>query len=1720
MQRTGMWKRMTGVMIAVALFAFGGKGLLPAYAAESSVMGINRYERGVKGGVSLKTGNTYRLGGYSWMVAEQGTGYAVLQSNGVTSGCWPGYVISRFGNGSEYRADIDGQDISGYDKKTRELYEAIRSAEKPASYGRGLYLVGISKLGVADLKHFNRKGSVTSGGYRAPLMNAAKSWTGTYYYNGYASNQMHETAVCMYPDGKIHSDSDTYQGMTGNVAPAFNLDTSKVTLNGSELSIVSFAESTGIRAVQPVTSLTAGQTKALGEVISGVTYIDGTNVGRSAGYRISANVGTISGTNWTIPSSGAPKTATLIITETGSGRNLSIKKTVDITPDVTGLNVIQGITTVEEGSSAPLSSLFSSVQYSNGANAEYTVSMKTPNGGSIKNNIYTAPTGINRRMPVTLTVMDNTYSYVSEKTISIVPRAAKEIRIQRKSVFPGSLTEGTTADLASLIEVMGYDSGDQCDGEVRFELTDADRGEVDGTVYTAPKDLVDPISVRIGVKACGSAGEVDYKGKTAAFDVRIALDPNGGSENAVGFDDRSWYSFRDPESKIEWMYKLDPEGNIIGLYTENTGIDGIVDSGNCLNVPAKINGRPVAAIGGGTENHPFVPESCSEWSRISFPLSLHAINDYAFAGNTADAKVTIPSSICAVGLKAFYRSNLAEVRFPDFSGTVGSYAFGRTTNLRTLTARGSGDGMILSTASFADTALEDVTLTGNVTVHKKAFRDSNQLKRLTLNGAVRLEPYAVSDAGTLESLHLSGPVSIGSYAFRNNVSLQKLILPAGTSLGEYAFEGCTGLRWLEADCDLTSHSFEHTGNITRIVLGEGCESVAYDWEGNQTSFQGSTAEFSDGNDSDGQRNEDREFIDPGRIIYAKSSGTRYHFRNGDPKGSCFGASGTVQVYIPWDDADTAQVEHSREEDISLSGMNLWKNDVWRELKNAGNRTSVRIKPVVSPDEVMKRQGMAAEEQGEKTQTGIAAHYSGIILTSKELDKTKLTVRKMVGEKEGEFYPEDGFYAVRTSDVQEMLNGGAEMTAERIASFEPVLATEDDLKAGQTTGTLSVTVIVFFDGDGQRTFYAVPVSVRVEKYSAESYAEYAYGSYDAITSALVELEERMKEIENSLKNAGADSVETLIRELEDVRKQYSKLVETLSAYVSRNTADQSGFFGTTVAEDGTKTEVVFLEGRAVKYEKTDGTDPEGGPVYQARYDADGDGEAENIWFTVKHDGIHLTDQAGDEVKDDGTTASEGERGKVYEATLGILKKELAAQIDEICDRMDACDAGLKAMKEHLREAGAEAETQEGEDDYEKIVRAIDALSSKLNDAQSKAEGYRDALNSVLRSLKEEDGKEDKDRPLAGTLEEIYEKIAGLRENIAAAEENAAGLKEKLDRSDNGAAELRNLLKQREEDISSLKQQVESLIRTAQEYTDYTRDTEVNRNSASYVFGYDTGFERGKRSVNTGEYYRSGYAEGYRDGNRNAGSGSSGSDSKASYRKGYSDGLEDGVRSVDADSVYHRGYESGFAEGAASVRAGTGKEAGCESAYESGFAAGRKAAAEEAEQKDAADGILTEKTQSGPERRENAAAEKSRDIDRNRKMSRENAGEIPELPMELLGVRRIGDSKLSGKIRERREAEPAKKAWESEDTEASEKDWESGDTEASEKDWKSGDTEPAEKAWENGNAEPAGKVEERSDTETEIETEEETAAAFLLLASGAASLIGCVLHLKKKRRVRLP
>lgn len=121
---------------------------------------------------NLKLGKTYLFMGYDWIVCEivNNGRTAVIQSHGVTSGAWPGYVIPQFGNGNFYATDIDGEDISAYDDKMQALYDAIKNAEdSSASYGKGLFLISKEKAG------FTEWGKSGSGNYWQALKKAAEN---------------------------------------------------------------------------------------------------------------------------------------------------------------------------------------------------------------------------------------------------------------------------------------------------------------------------------------------------------------------------------------------------------------------------------------------------------------------------------------------------------------------------------------------------------------------------------------------------------------------------------------------------------------------------------------------------------------------------------------------------------------------------------------------------------------------------------------------------------------------------------------------------------------------------------------------------------------------------------------------------------------------------------------------------------------------------------------------------------------------------------------------------------------------------------------------------------------------------------------------------------------------------------------------------------------------------------------------------------------------------------------------------------------------------------------------------------------------------------------------------------------------------------------------------------------------------------------------------------
>ena len=182
----------------------------------------------------LEPGKTYKFAGYSWTACEVNNDrhVAVIQSHGITHGMWPGFVIPKFGNGNYYGRSIDGQDISDYDEKMSALYNAIKDVEdKSASYGKGLYLVSKEKAGYTewcepgsdDYWQALKKAAGNASSFGCPNNYA---WLGTVYGSDYA--------WCVGSSGNVY---DYSQNSDYVVAPAFNLDLSKVEVVGDEIII-------------------------------------------------------------------------------------------------------------------------------------------------------------------------------------------------------------------------------------------------------------------------------------------------------------------------------------------------------------------------------------------------------------------------------------------------------------------------------------------------------------------------------------------------------------------------------------------------------------------------------------------------------------------------------------------------------------------------------------------------------------------------------------------------------------------------------------------------------------------------------------------------------------------------------------------------------------------------------------------------------------------------------------------------------------------------------------------------------------------------------------------------------------------------------------------------------------------------------------------------------------------------------------------------------------------------------------------------------------------------------------------------------------------------------------------------------------------------------------------------------------------------------------------
>ena len=842
------------------------------------------------------------------------------------------------------------------------------------------------------------------------------------------------------------------------------------------------------------------------------------------------------------------------------------------------------------------------------------------------------------------------------------------------------------------------------------------------------------------------------------------------AENSTGFDDTMWYSFED--NGVKWMYKLNGVGEIIGLYIDpsTTNISSIMTSSGALVVPDKINDRTVTKIGGGSEDKPFIPASKAGWTSLSLPSSVTTINDYAFYQSQTEADIVIPNTVTAIGTKAFFGAKIRSVLLSEMQGSIGSYAFSSCDNLASVTIKATSDsGRRLDIASgvFSEASkLSTVTISGNVNLGDASFRGVTNLA--TLN------------------LQTGSNINIGSHAFSDSNKLTKLYVPQKVVLNEYSFENMSALAELETDVDLPAHSFNNCPSVSKLILDEGVNRISYDWESHNSTVLS-------------------------RNVYIKNAETVIEYYGKDSTYySALGSSGDVEVYYANGGNNAGSAVTPNGNVLSINAITSALNTEYRTYFT-GTASTVHFN--TSSDNFSDLDNVK-DNNANSTQTGISAFYNGVVLTSKQLDMSKMAVKQMYNSDERDAYDSSQFHVIRTSDFRE-LNTNSNVTLESIKEFENLTAAETDLSSTSTTsGVMDVTVLVFYDVDGNVVnegdaagFFNTAVSVRVEKYAAKTYIEQQYGSYENIANKLVEYENQINNLKAELAKADVDSIDKLTTELAQCKLAYAELVKELEKYVSNNTTDNSGYFGKTDDGNGNEVDVIYINGTPLQYEDTGNTDSNGNKIYKTTYDADGDGTPEEIYVVVKDDGVHLVDADGNP-----KTNSDGE-DIVYKDTLGALQRRLTAQIAAIEVELKKCDDGFNAIKDALSDAGITIDPDGDVDEYTQIVNAVKNLASKVNDlttdldnANEQIKGYSGSLDTIYGKLTGSTLDKDGIEGLTNVLNAIIVKIQTLQNDLTVANATVADLQAQVNSADTKISQLQNELDTTKADLETAEENI--------------------------------------------------------------------------------------------------------------------------------------------------------------------------------------------------------------------------------------------------------------------------------------------------------------------------
>ena len=184
---------------------------------------------------------------------------------------------------------------------------------------------------------------------------------------------------------------------------------------------------------------------------------------------------------------------------------------------------------------------------------------------------------------------------------------------------------------------------------------------------------------------------------------------------------------------------------------------------------------------------------CSSLNRIEIPSSVTSIGDHAFLGCRSLNRIEISNGVTSIGDGVFSGcSSLNSIEIPNSVTSIGDYAFSGC-NINRIEIPNSvtsiGDGVFSGCSS-----LNRIEIPNGVTsIGDKMFSGCNSLNRIEIPSSVTsIRDWAFYGCRSLNSIKIPNSVtSIWDWAFMDCSSLNSIeISNSVTIIGDYAFSGC------------------------------------------------------------------------------------------------------------------------------------------------------------------------------------------------------------------------------------------------------------------------------------------------------------------------------------------------------------------------------------------------------------------------------------------------------------------------------------------------------------------------------------------------------------------------------------------------------------------------------------------------------------------------------------------------------------------------------------------------------------------------------------------------------------------------------------------------------------------------------------------------------------------------------------------------------------------